>query len=237
MRTPPAVRDSFGWDVDTWSRALAFWLRESSVGIGSATALELGATGNNGGLSLWLATQGWEVVWSGLEAPEPAARRLHREYGVTGSISYQTIDVLENPYKASFDLIVAKSLLGALGMSGHDVHDAQRKAILGMFRALKPGGELWWVENAAGSPVHEFFRSRYGWGARGWRYLPLSEVPELFSVFAECSLTTFGVVAAFGRSETQRRALAAVDRCVLEPLCPPSWRYVVAGVARKRACT
>src|SRR3954447_25123693 len=107
MHISPLVRDSFGWDVGTWSRALDFWRRRSSLSLGSATALELGATGNNGGLSLWLAGQGCEVVWSGQETPEPAARGLHRDYGLSRSISYATVDVLDNPYEGSFDLVVA----------------------------------------------------------------------------------------------------------------------------------
>jgi hypothetical protein len=158
---------------------------------------------------------------------------LHTKHGVSDRISYQSVDILDIPFEESLDLIVFKSVLGALGMYTSDAFEAQRAAIAGMYRALKPGGEVWWVENAAGSRAHQFFRSHFSWGAKGWTYFPLSQLPRLFEPFDRWSMTTVGLTAAFGRSEAQRRALATVDRKLLEHVCPRRWRYVVAGLARK----
>jgi hypothetical protein len=226
------IRDSFGWDTPTWSRSLDFWDQHTSIAL-PMRALEVGATGNNGGLSLYLASRGCKVTWSSLEEPEPYAKQLHLRYGIEKQISYETINVLAVPYDNDFDLIVFKSLLGGFGMVEGDTRQAQAAALIQMRKALKPGGELWWVENAAGSAIHSLLRSRYGAGKRGWQYLPVDEVPLTFSGFDRVEYATFGVCSVFGRTEWQRRILAPIDQYVLEPITPSSWHYVVAGVARK----
>ena len=226
------LRDSFGWDTATWSRSLALWGQHTSIEL-PAKALEVGATGNNGGLSLYLASRGFDVVWSGLEKPEPRARQLHVHYGVQDRISYEAIDVREVPYENDFDLIVFKSLLGGFGMASGDAWDAQQAALGQLRKALKPGGELWWVENAAGSRLHALLRRRFGWGKQGWHYLSANDVPRMFSTFDRVEYATFGICSAFGRTEGQRRLLAVMDRYLAEPISAPSRHYVVAGVARK----
>src|SRR4051812_3822049 len=84
---------------------LDYWKQQTRVVTVGATALEVGAAGNNGGLSLWLANSGFHVAWSGLEEPEPLARELHRANHVDGSIRYEQIDVLDIPYKNAFDVV------------------------------------------------------------------------------------------------------------------------------------
>jgi SAM-dependent methyltransferase len=232
MSNAQLVRDSFGWDTATWSRCLKCWLEHSAIEP-PGNALEVAATGNNGGLSLWLAHRGFDVVWSGLEDPEVRARQLHQEYGLADRISYETIDVLDIPYSDHFDLIVFKSLLGVFGMHPSDALAAQQRALAQIRQALKPGGELWWVENAAGSKLHAILRRRFGWSKHGWRYLRASRVPQLFCDFDQTDYATFGVLSVLGRTEWQRRCLAALDRSLLDRITPAAWRYVVAGVARK----
>jgi hypothetical protein len=51
--------------------------------------------------------------------------------------------------------------------------------------------------------------------------------------FASADVRTCGVSAALGRTERQQRLLAAIDRRVLDLVTPPSWHYVVYGVAQK----
>lgn len=224
------VADSIGWDVATWSRALRFWTSSTRLAPG-ARALEIGAGGDNAGISLWLAAHGFEVTCSGLEEPSPAMRSLHARHGVDARITYARADVLELPFVEAFDLVVFKSVLGRVGGGGR--FDRQLRAVAGMHAALRPGGELWFAENATATRVHRAARRRFGAGRWAWRYVDLAELPELLAPFDSHESTTFGLTGAFGRSEAQRRALAALDRTVLDRVTRERWRYVVAGVARK----
>ncbi|MEY9964987.1 hypothetical protein ABIA33_003029 [Streptacidiphilus sp. MAP12-16] len=230
------VQDSIGWDVENWARCLGFWERHSALGPDARSALEVGAGGRHGNLSLWLAAKGFRVVCSGAEPPSAETRASHAEHGFGDAVSYEQIDVLDMPYTGIFDVVAFKSLLGFFGMSGDDgALDRQRSAVLGMHAALRPGGELWLAENAPGSKVHEFFRSRYGWGGKGWKYVPLDRADRLLSCFESFDRTTLGLLGAFGRSERQRRVMGTVDRVLLDRLAPERWRYILVGVARKSA--
>jgi 2-polyprenyl-3-methyl-5-hydroxy-6-metoxy-1,4-benzoquinol methylase len=101
------MTDVCGWDVGTWSRAVRFWESRAPI---RGRALELGA--RRGGLSLWLAAHGCDVLCSDLWGSQCRARPLHDRYGVV--VAYEDIDATAIPYTASFDLVVFKSMLGAL---------------------------------------------------------------------------------------------------------------------------
>ncbi|MFF5493587.1 class I SAM-dependent methyltransferase [Streptomyces aquilus] len=235
MRRDPIVEESVGWDTVNWSRALAFWLRRTHVTPTGLKALEVGAGGTHGNLSLWLADQGFSVVCSGLEEPSAALRRCHTAHGVGHAVVYRSLDVLQLPYSARFDVVVFKSLLGAFGMAEGDTEAQQRTAVRNMWEALRPGGELWFAEGVRGSRVHDVLRRRFGWGRRGWRYDSLAEIDMLFAPFEAVDTARFGVLGLFGRSERQRRVLGAFDKAVCERFVPETARYLVAGVARKGA--
>jgi hypothetical protein len=227
------VQESMGWDTANWSRALPFWERHTRLPPSGLKALEVGAGGVHGNLSLWLATKGFSVVCSGLEEPSEALRHCHAAYGVGQAVTYESIDVLDLPYVESFDVVAFRSVLGAFGMGDGDAAALQRTAVRNLWGALRVGGELWFAEGVRGCRVHEALRGRFGWGRQGWRYPSLSETEALLSPFEDFDLATFGVLGLLGRSEEQRRALAVVDRVVCERLAPQSSRYIVAGVARK----
>lgn len=227
---PDLLAASLGWDVRTWSHALPFWLSQSALTPG-ARALEVGAGGNNAGLSLWLAAQGHEVTCTGLEPPSATMRQAHRRFDVQGRITYTTADVLTLPHEGEFDLVVFKSVLGRVG--GHDRFDLQLRAVDRLRTALRPGGELWFAENAAAGWPHRTARRYFGAGRWSWRYVDLTELARLLAPFEDANWTTFGVASAFGRSERQRRALARLDEALLGRLAPPSWRYVAAGFGRR----
>ncbi|WP_139342430.1 MULTISPECIES: bifunctional 2-polyprenyl-6-hydroxyphenol methylase/3-demethylubiquinol 3-O-methyltransferase UbiG [Protofrankia] len=233
MNRASLVRDSIGWDVTNWSRCLSFWEEHSRVAAATPSVLEIGFGGTHGGLSLWLATKGFQVVCSGLQEPSPAARRLHAAYGIGDAVTYERIDVLNMPYVAAFDIVAFKSLLPGMTTGGDSWPVPQRKAIANMYRALKPGGELWFAENAAGTRIHGFFRTHFGWGRKGCGYLSATEAVGLLSAFGTVDYTTLGILGGFGRSERQRRALGAVDRALCERVTPQNWRYIITGVARR----
>jgi len=106
----------------------------------------------------------------------------------------------------------------------HQIHDA-----------LRPGGELWFAENIAGSPLHGFARRHFvPWG-KSWRYPRIDEMLEFASMFSTVKYRTVGVLGAFGRTGRQRALLGRLDQAICDRLVPESWRYIMVGVAKKSA--
>lgn len=196
---------------------------------GPLDCLELGARG--GGLTLWMARAGHRVICSDLEKSEGRARPLLERYGITSGVTYQDIDATAIPYDDHFDRIVFKSVLGGIG--SNDSIERQRCAVQSIHRALKPGGKLLFAENLAGSPLHEYLRRRFvQWGER-WRYPTLAEMRGFLEPFRDVRYGTTGFLGTFGRSESQRSVLAALDDVALNRVVPEQWHYIVYGVATK----
>ena len=220
------LRDVLEWDIRNWSIALRFWRQHSSLDFSKCSALEVGSRG--GGLSLWLALQGARVVCSDISAPAATAVRKHERYGVSHLVTYERIDALDIPYANHFDVVVFKSVLGAVAS-----YDRQLRAISEMHKALKPGGELLFAENLAGSWVHQFLRRRLVRWGRTWRYVTATELTALMAPFSRVRCQTSGVLGAFGRSERQRATLGAVDDLLFNAITPARFRYIAVGVATK----
>lgn len=219
--------DILEWDVDNWSPALDFWQRHSSLALAECTALEIGS--RHGGLSLWLALGGATVVCSDLDGPTEAARAKHARYGVANRVRYERADALNLSYDGAFDLVVFKSVLGGIASD----RAQQQSAIRQMYKALRPGGELWFAENLIASPLHRWLRMHcVGWGHR-WRYVSIGELLDFLEPFAAVHLDVSGVLGAFGRTEQQRSLLSRADKLVMNAVVPPTWRYIAAGVARR----
>ena len=226
---PAGVEDFVEWDVRNWSTALDFWGRYTSKDVATCTALELGA--RHGGLSLWLALQGARVVHSDVVGPSRRALGTHSDSGVSGRISYQRLDATRIPYRAAFDIVVFKSVLGAVG--DRYGPEGQAAAVKEIHQALKAGGELFFAENLVASPAHRFFRRRFvRWGER-WRYPSVDEMLAFLRPFTEVRYCTLGFAGAFGRTVRQRAVFGAADRLLLDRLVPARWRYIMVGVARK----
>src|SRR5215813_2521070 len=174
------------WDIRNWSAALDFWLTHTTQNIPGCSALELGS--RNGGLSLWMALQGAHVISSDLESPTAAASRLHASRGVSPLIRYEAINASGIPYTSRFDVILFKSMLGAIGGLGGK--EGQAHAVREIHKALKEGGELFFAENLVGCPLHRFFRKHFvKWGTR-WRYVSVAEMQEFLSPFSKVQYRT-----------------------------------------------
>ncbi len=217
-----------GWDVKNWSRALRFWSDHLPDYTHPLKCLELG--GKEGGLSLWLAKQGHEVICSDLQNPGEAAQPIHEKFKVAELISYAAIDATAIPYHDHFDLIAFKSILGGISRMGRD--EKKTHTMQQIHQALKPGGILLFAENLKASVVHQFFRRNFVKWGKNWNYLQLGEIAELLDVYEHWEVQTFGYWGAFGRSESQRTLLASIDS-LLNPLTPPSSRYIIFGIAKK----
>jgi SAM-dependent methyltransferase len=217
------------WDVRNWAAAPEFWARNTTLDLRHCDALEVGS--RHGGLSLWLAQLGARVLCTDLDGPTDRARTSHAAAGVAHRVTYDCLDVTDVPYTDRFDLVVFKSVLGALG--GEDRVATQARAVAQIHQALRPGGELFFAENLAASPAHQYLRRRFvGWGRR-WRYVAIPEMLSFLAPFRSVVYRTVGVCGAFGRSQRQRALLGAFDRAFLDRLVPEAWRYIMIGVARK----
>ena len=222
-------KDILQWDVKNWSKALHYWDKKvdwSSV----ETCLELGS--REGGLSLWMALKGKQVISSDFEKSEENAGKLHQKYPIGNNIRYQDINALDIPYENYFDIIVFKSVVGGIARNHADGKQIQQAIFNQIYKALKPGGKLLFAENALGSPLHRFFRKRFNkW--MSWRYITLLECREFLQAYSSMDLKTTGVLGGFGRNERQKQALGAIDRAFLNKLSPKNWQYILYGMAEK----
>lgn len=226
--TKELTTDILQWDVKSWSKALRYW--ENTVDWSNIqTALELG--GRQGGLSLWLALKGKQVVCSDLKDVRSTAEELHLKYNVSGQITYQDIDAAHIPYENHFDVIVFKSIIGGIGSNNN--FDIQRQVFREIHKALKPGGKLLFAENLVASPLHQLFRKRFvNWGST-WRYVSIKEMQEFLRDFSSCEIRSTGILGTFGRNERQRSILSSADQWMLNRICPGNWNYISYGIAEK----
>jgi len=222
------LKDIIEWDVKNWSKSIEFWSENIDIGSKNHDCLELG--GRRGGLSLWLAINGNDVICSDRESPEKQASEIHTKYKCSHRIIYQDIDATNIPFENRFDIVVFKSILG--GVSGKGRDELKRKAINQIYNCLKPNGILLFTENLDASFIHRFIRKRFvKWGDE-WNYLKYDEIDPLFESFESVKYSTTGFFGLFGRTEKQRSIFASFDSIIC-PFIPKKNRYIVFGIAEK----
>lgn len=229
MNSTCPLDDIIEWDITNWSVALEYWRKYTLQNSSSINALEIGS--RHGGLSLWAALSGMEVLCTDLEGPSSEAIEKHKKYKVADRIKYKALDALSIPYSEQFDVVLFKSVLGGIGRLNNT--DNQAKAINEIHKSLRKGGELWFAENLVASPFHRFARKRYVEWGNTWRYVTTQEMREYLSIFSEVKYITLGFLGAFGRTSFQRSLLGKIDRTIADNLVPESWHYIIIGIARK----
>jgi SAM-dependent methyltransferase len=230
------LQDIIGWDVRSWGRCLAFWspvLQE--IRPASARVLTLGE--RDGGISLWFALQGYQVICSDFNGPTPRARKLHEQYGVGHLVTYEDVDVFEIPHEAgSFDIVACKSVIGGLKLIRHDPStrslENQSRAVAEIHRVTKPGGAFLGAENLTGSAVHRMVRAWAKDGRIGWRHLTQSEILQLFDQFASVEQRAFGFLGSRISTGGVDRLTSLIDTCLC-PILPARWQYISFIRARK----
>lgn len=218
------------WDIETWSRALHLW-REKAVPKlpENARGLEIGA--HQGGLTAWFAQLGFHIVCSDIAPVQASVKAFHQGEKLGHLIDYQTFSAINIPYPdQTFDFVLFKSVLGAVGRNGQA--GAQQKAIMEMYRVLKPGGILFFAENLCGSLLHQLARKIFvPWG-KSWRYISLMELQGFLGRFDEKEIQATGFFAAFlPRPQWLKTLAAKID--VQLSFIPFRWRYVGYGFAIK----
>ena len=225
----PIKKDLISWDIKSWYPILDYWEKNSKLEFCNTKSLELGAY--RGGLSLWLALNGSNVICSDIVNPLQKASKLHSRYQISGSLNYEVIDALKIPYENEFDIVVFKSILGGIGRM--DKIELQQKAITEIYKALKSNGELFFAENLNASPLHQFFRKNFvPWG-KEWRYVTIDDIKNFLQSFSEVQVKTRGFWGAFGWTEFFRKLFAYADQVVFNHIIISKWNYIVYGIARK----
>jgi SAM-dependent methyltransferase len=223
------IKQCVEWDVVNWSKALKFWEKNVLLDNGGLRCLELG--GRRGGLSLWLAIKGNDVICSDFENPKQAASAIHSQFTFGGSIDYLAVDATKIPFENYFDIVVFKSILG--GISRNNNSHLKQVVVDEVYKSLKPGGKLLFAENLVASDMHQFFRRKLtNWGSY-WNYLRLEEVKDLLKQFNSVSFATAGFLGAFGRVEFQRNLLGKLDTLLFDKVVADKMKYIVFGVATK----
>lgn len=223
--------DVIEWDHFIWKKSLDYWdsiikSKNTSLNLG----LELGS--RNGGMSLYFAYKYCsKCVCSDLNLPTSKAKFNHSLYQVNHLIEYQCINALQIPYPDDyFDFIVFKSILGDVGNNNQFLN--QRQAINEIYRVLKPGGFLFFSENAKSSLLHQISRIKFmPWGS-SWRYLDINEMHLLLNGFSESKIKCHGFISAFIKGPRPIKfILAQIDKFI--DFIPKSWKYVMYGYAIK----
>ena len=231
------LADILDWDIYNWGRAVGFW-DEKAHAIARAkpgfSVLEIGAAG--GGISLYWALLGANVLCSEIDGQFDRARALHAKHGVSDRVRYEALDaanVLDKPfpYKNEFDVVTFKSVIGGVGV-GDDTLYNQVALFENIYYALKPGGYLFFCENLVGSKLHMKARELLTDHVGSWRYVTIDKVLALADRFDPIEYETFGAVGIFGRTDALSAAFGAVDR-QFDRLVKPENRYIISAVCKK----
>lgn len=223
--TKSALQDIIQWDIENWSRCLPFWEKH----IDHSQPKKVLALGEReGGISLYFALNGHDVICSDYNPLPESTVHLHQKYKVADRVSYQALDMKAiNLPDESVDIVVFKSVLGALSNT-----EDQEKALKEIHRVLKKDGIFLFAENLEGSKLHKYLRNKFVKWGKHWRYIKTREMLDWGDAFADKKTETHGVVGLFGRSENQRRKFAGLDR-FLTPITPQNWRYILFGAMKK----
>jgi SAM-dependent methyltransferase len=231
---PLPINDIIEWDVLNWSELIAFWQPVLDKLDKESKVLAIGE--RNGGLSIWLALQGFQVVCTDREGPEEQAEILHRKHGVSGRIRYDRLDIVNCDWeKEQFDLIIAKSVIGGLKADHKDSKtrnfEVQRRAVDNIHGLLKKGGYFLSAENMQGSYLLRQIRKMKS-KDKGWRYFSWNELPALYGSFQKVDTKGFGIFPTLFSDSLTNKVVFFVNKHVLQWL-PNATKYIAFTTAQK----
>lgn len=228
------VHDIIEWDVLNWSQLIRYWQPVLEQLPKSVKVLAVGE--RSGGLSLWLALMGFDVVCSDITEPSAKAANLHKQYGVAHKITYSKTDIVNTDEEGEqYDVIIAKSVIGGLKAERADAATrnfaVQQKAIENIHRLLKPGGYFFSAENMQGGVLIRNLRRILG-RDKGWRHFSYNELKELYKGFALVQTKTFGILPTFFSHRVFNYVTYLINRYLLLFL-PAESKYIAFTMAQK----
>lgn len=228
------LKDIIGWDVKNWSEIIEVWRPLLESFPKGSKALAIGE--RDGGLSLWLAMSGFNVICTDITDISTEASALHNKYLLKANISYRSLDIVNDiPLEEQFDIIIAKSVLGGLKTDRSDANtrndSARRKAVENIYTMLKPKGFFLSAENMEGSRLLQIARRATN-KQKGWDYLKHKELQTLFSNFTSLQIKTFGILPTFFPWQPVNSMCYMLNKNLLNSL-PANQKYIAVITAQK----
>lgn len=231
------LQDVIGWDVRNWSRCLAYWRPWlESLDPGTAKVLVLGE--RNGGISLWFATLGFNVICTDRQMPGTNVHTLHQRWKIEERVSYAGADVFKLGYPDDyFDVVACKSVIGGLSLTYKNAAtrtlENQKLAVMEIRRVLKPTGMFLGAENLTGTGFHMLLRKTRTKRKFGWRYLKMREIRWLFEGYSDCQQESHGCLGTQWFRQDGLNALCGWADRFLSRILPSGWLYISFIRARK----
>lgn len=221
------IKDIINWDVETWKEILPFIEKQlTHYDKNTAQCIEIGS--REGGISLWMAMKGYSITCSDIHYDLEEAKKLHTRYGVEQKVQYKKVDLLEWNEPETYDVIIIKSVLGAL-----QNETAIEKALANVYRNLKKGGRVLFAENSKSTFAHQQFRKKFtDWGSI-WYYFDKDSIQRLFKKFEEVEIQFNGLTAVFGNRVGMAKFFSRLDKYVFNKITPDRMKYMFFGSARK----
>lgn len=227
-------QDIIEWDVQNWSHLIKLWQPVLDGLPRDSKVLAIGE--RNGGLSLWMALQGFHVVCTDRQGPTQQARELHRKYGVDDKITYSDFDLVNTQdFSTTYNIIIMKSVLGGLkeqyGDAASRTNAARKKAIDNIYKLLSPQGILLTADNLGGNIFLQLIK-RLKNKHSGWHYFSIQELNGLCKQFSSVSVESFGIIPSKFSVPILNKA-AYIINSFLWQLLPLNSAYIAFTIARK----
>jgi SAM-dependent methyltransferase len=192
----------------------------------------------DGGISLWFAKLGFDVLCTSYRAPGAEVASLHERWGVRQRVTCAAADVYKLDYpNDAFDVVASKSVLGGLALDYKDAStrtlENQKLAVTSVRRVLKPGGIYLGAENLIGTGLHMWLRKKRTKGKLGWRYLAGSELKYMFDSYSAFEQKPHGFLGTHWPGGSAVNGLCAAADLGLSRILPGGWLYISFIRARK----
>lgn len=227
-------KDIIEWDVPNWSHLIKLWQPVLDAFPRDSKVLAIGE--RNGGLSLWMALQGFQVVCTDRQGPTQQARELHKKYQVEDKITYYDFDLVNTQdFSTTYDIIIMKSVLGGLKEQYRDANSrtdlVRQKAVDNIYKLLSPQGIFLSADNLQGSIFLRLIK-RLKNKQSGWHYFSIQELNDLCKQFSSVTVKGFGIIPSKFSIPILNKA-AYIINLSLWQLLPPNSAYIAFTIAHK----
>lgn len=227
-------QDIIEWDVPNWSHLLKLWQPLLDALPRDSKVLAIGE--RNGGISLWLALQGFHVLCTDRQGPTQQARDLHKRYGVEDKIAYCNFDLVNTEhFDTTYDIIIMKSVLGGVkeqyGNAASRTDATRQKAIDNIYKLLNPEGVFLSADNLQGNMFLRLIK-RLKKKQSGWHYFSIEELNDLCKQFSSVCMQSFGIIPSKFSIPILNKA-AYIINSFLWQLLPKNSGYIAFTMARK----